>query len=206
MQTVGVEVNFKSRGPRGRRRSATVGRSRAQRVRAERAALLRARGPHRRRRARGGQRRYERSVLRRLAFIRAARNVGLGLEEVARALSALPDSRTPTKADWTRLSRTGGPARRADRRPRRRCATGSTRASAAAACRCGGARCGRGTCQDHDGAAQPARGTDHPFAPRASTPTGSPRRWRSSRGRRPPGRPPRRGRTSARDPGGLQAE
>lgn len=52
----------------------------------------------------GNQRRYERSVLRRLAFIRAARNVGLSLEEVAAALATLPDSRTPTKADWTRLS------------------------------------------------------------------------------------------------------
>ena len=30
----------------------------------------------------GGQRRYERSVLRRLAFIRAARTIGVGLEEV----------------------------------------------------------------------------------------------------------------------------
>jgi MerR family redox-sensitive transcriptional activator SoxR len=53
----------------------------------------------------GNQRRYERSVLRRLAFIRAARNVGLSLDEVAAALAALPDARTPTKADWTRLSR-----------------------------------------------------------------------------------------------------
>ena len=53
----------------------------------------------------GNQRRYERSVLRRLAFIRAARNVGLSLDEVAAALAALPDGRTPTRADWTRLSR-----------------------------------------------------------------------------------------------------
>ena len=53
----------------------------------------------------GGQRTFQRSVLRRLAFIRAARNVGLSLEEVAAALAALPDSRTPTRADWTRLSR-----------------------------------------------------------------------------------------------------
>jgi MerR family transcriptional regulator, redox-sensitive transcriptional activator SoxR len=52
----------------------------------------------------GNQRRYERSVLRRLAFIRAARNVGLSLEEVAAALATLPESRTPTRADWTRLS------------------------------------------------------------------------------------------------------
>jgi len=54
----------------------------------------------------GNQRRYERSVLRRLAFIRAARNVGLTLDEVAAALATLPDSRTPTRADWPRLSRT----------------------------------------------------------------------------------------------------
>ena len=39
----------------------------------------------------GNQRRYERSVLRRLAFIRAARNVGLSLDEVAAALATLPD-------------------------------------------------------------------------------------------------------------------
>jgi MerR family redox-sensitive transcriptional activator SoxR len=53
----------------------------------------------------GGQRRYPRSVLRRLAFIRAARNIGLSLDEVAAALATLPDGRTPTKADWARLSR-----------------------------------------------------------------------------------------------------
>ena len=52
----------------------------------------------------GGQRRYRRGVLRRLAFIRAARNVGLSLDEVAAALASLPDARNPTKADWTRLS------------------------------------------------------------------------------------------------------
>jgi MerR family redox-sensitive transcriptional activator SoxR len=53
----------------------------------------------------GGQRRYERSVLRRLAFIRAARNIGLSLDEIAEALAALPEGRTPTKSDWSRLSR-----------------------------------------------------------------------------------------------------
>lgn len=53
----------------------------------------------------GNQRRYERNVLRRLAFIRAARNVGLSLDEVAAALDTLPDGRTPTRADWSRLSR-----------------------------------------------------------------------------------------------------
>jgi len=53
----------------------------------------------------GGQRRFERSMLRRLAFIRAARNVGLTLDEIATALDMLPDSRTPTRADWARLSK-----------------------------------------------------------------------------------------------------
>ncbi len=53
----------------------------------------------------GNQRRFERSTLRRLAFIRAARNVGLSLNEVAEALSSLPAGRTPTRADWSRLSR-----------------------------------------------------------------------------------------------------
>lgn len=53
----------------------------------------------------GGQRRFERSVLRRLAFIRAASNVGLTLEEIRDELSRLPGNRTPTKADWHRISR-----------------------------------------------------------------------------------------------------
>lgn len=53
----------------------------------------------------GGQRRYPRSVLRRLAFVRAAQSVGLSLEEIRAALSTLPGGRTPTPADWARLSR-----------------------------------------------------------------------------------------------------
>ena len=57
----------------------------------------------------GGQRRFERSVLRRLAFIRAASNVGLTLEEIKDELSRLPANRTPTKADWQRLSQTWRP-------------------------------------------------------------------------------------------------
>lgn len=56
-------------------------------------------------RSTGGQRRFERSVLRRLAFIRAARNVGLTLDEVHAALDTLPGSRTPTRADWGKLSK-----------------------------------------------------------------------------------------------------
>jgi MerR family redox-sensitive transcriptional activator SoxR len=57
------------------------------------------------RRTTGNQRRYERPMLRRLAFIRTAQRVGLSLEEIETALDTLPSNRTPTKADWTRLSR-----------------------------------------------------------------------------------------------------
>jgi MerR family transcriptional regulator, redox-sensitive transcriptional activator SoxR len=56
-------------------------------------------------RSAGGQRRYERHVLRRLAFIRAARHIGLTLDEVRDVLDALPGSRTPTAADWSKVSR-----------------------------------------------------------------------------------------------------
>ena len=53
----------------------------------------------------GGARRYPRSVLRRLAFVRAAQNVGLSLAEIRNALATLPDDRPPTARDWARLSR-----------------------------------------------------------------------------------------------------
>ena len=52
----------------------------------------------------GNQRRYERATLRRIAFIRSAQRVGLSLEEITGALGNLPDGRTPTTADWARLS------------------------------------------------------------------------------------------------------
>jgi MerR family redox-sensitive transcriptional activator SoxR len=53
----------------------------------------------------GNQRRYDRSVLRRLAFIRSAQRVGLSLEQVSAALASLPTDHAPTKSDWSRLSR-----------------------------------------------------------------------------------------------------
>jgi MerR family redox-sensitive transcriptional activator SoxR len=53
----------------------------------------------------GGARRYPRSVLRRLAFVRAAQNVGLSLTEIRAALETLPADRPPTAQDWARLSR-----------------------------------------------------------------------------------------------------
>ena len=52
----------------------------------------------------GNQRRYERPMIRRVSFIRAAQRVGLSLEEIKEALATLPDSRTPTARDWERLS------------------------------------------------------------------------------------------------------
>lgn len=52
----------------------------------------------------GNQRRYDRSVLRTVSVIRAAQEVGLSLSEIADALDALPDGRTPTKKDWSRLA------------------------------------------------------------------------------------------------------
>lgn len=55
-------------------------------------------------RTEGGQRRYPRAVLRRLAFVRAAQNVGLSLDEIRAALATLPEARTPTPQDWARLS------------------------------------------------------------------------------------------------------
>jgi MerR family transcriptional regulator, redox-sensitive transcriptional activator SoxR len=57
----------------------------------------------------GNQRRYPRATLRRVAFIRSAQRVGLTLEEIAEALATLPEGRTPTKADWSRLSRSWRP-------------------------------------------------------------------------------------------------
>jgi MerR family transcriptional regulator, redox-sensitive transcriptional activator SoxR len=55
-------------------------------------------------RSAGNQRRYARAALRRVAFIRAAQQLGIGLAEIADALAQLPQQRTPNKADWARLS------------------------------------------------------------------------------------------------------
>lgn len=57
----------------------------------------------------GGQRRYHREVVRRVAFIRIAQRVGLTLDEIRDALGSLPNERTPTKADWATLSKSWRP-------------------------------------------------------------------------------------------------
>ncbi len=52
----------------------------------------------------GNQRRYERAVLRRIAFIQAGRTAGISLGQIGAALETLPRNRTPSRRDWERLS------------------------------------------------------------------------------------------------------
>jgi len=52
----------------------------------------------------GNQRRYARDVLRRLAVIRVAQRLGVPLQQMLDAFSVLPDQRTPTRAEWARMS------------------------------------------------------------------------------------------------------
>ena len=55
-------------------------------------------------RTRGNQRRYSRDILRRLAFIKAAQQLGISLSRIREALTSLPQGRTPTADDWACLS------------------------------------------------------------------------------------------------------
>ena len=52
----------------------------------------------------GNQRRYERAVLRRIAFIQAGRAAGVSLADIQIALARLPTGKTPSRKDWERLS------------------------------------------------------------------------------------------------------
>ena len=52
----------------------------------------------------GNQRRYPRGVLRRVAVIRIAQQVGIPLSEIAETLESLPEGRTPTAGDWKLMS------------------------------------------------------------------------------------------------------
>lgn len=56
------------------------------------------------RRTAGNQRRYGRDVLRRVAIIKVAQRLGIPLATIGEALKTLPEARTPTAADWRRLS------------------------------------------------------------------------------------------------------
>ena len=53
----------------------------------------------------GNQRRFDRSVLRRIAFVQAGRAAGITLSEIGTALEGLPTHRTPSRRDWERLSK-----------------------------------------------------------------------------------------------------
>lgn len=52
----------------------------------------------------GNHRRYDRSVLRRVAVIKVAQRAGIPLQEIGDALASLPEERTPTASDWKKLS------------------------------------------------------------------------------------------------------
>lgn len=53
----------------------------------------------------GGQRRFRRADIRRLSFVQIAQQFDFSLKDIATQLSRLPDERTPTKADWEKISR-----------------------------------------------------------------------------------------------------
>lgn len=55
-------------------------------------------------RASSGHRRFSRSTIRRLSFIRICQNLGYSLDEIRAHLDRLPSSRTPTERDWTVLA------------------------------------------------------------------------------------------------------
>ncbi|QGX39770.1 redox-sensitive transcriptional activator SoxR [Permianibacter aggregans] len=59
-----------------------------------------------------GHRRYQRGVIRRVAFIVFAQRIGLSLDEIREELGKLSPQCAPTKADWNRL--TGNWKRRID--------------------------------------------------------------------------------------------
>ncbi len=52
----------------------------------------------------GNQRRYRRDVLRRVAVIRIAQQVGIPLKEIGEKLGQLPSERAPNALEWARLS------------------------------------------------------------------------------------------------------
>jgi MerR family transcriptional regulator, redox-sensitive transcriptional activator SoxR len=65
-------------------------------------------------RAGSGHRRYQRVVLRKIAFIVFAQRIGMTLDEVAGELAKLPEGRIPEGKDWAKLS--GGWTGRIDER------------------------------------------------------------------------------------------
>ncbi|MDO6707226.1 MULTISPECIES: redox-sensitive transcriptional activator SoxR [unclassified Photobacterium] len=52
----------------------------------------------------GNQRRYDRSVLRRIAVIKTAQQLGFSLEDIGVALSHLPLDHAPTQEEWQEMA------------------------------------------------------------------------------------------------------
>ena len=55
-------------------------------------------------RTRGNQRRFLRSDIRRISFALIAQQLGFTLPQIAAELAKLPEGRTPSAADWKRIS------------------------------------------------------------------------------------------------------
>jgi MerR family redox-sensitive transcriptional activator SoxR len=55
-------------------------------------------------RTEGNQRRYQRAMLRRIAIIKAAQQVGISLKQIKQTLSILPKQQVATKKDWQIMS------------------------------------------------------------------------------------------------------
>lgn len=55
-------------------------------------------------RASSGHRRFPRSVIRRISFIRICQKLGYSLEEITAQLATLPGARTPNERDWEALA------------------------------------------------------------------------------------------------------
>ena len=54
----------------------------------------------------GGQRRFQRSDIRRLSFVMAAQQFGFTLPQIKAELERLPRHRAPSRADWARIAQT----------------------------------------------------------------------------------------------------
>ncbi|SPL71296.1 redox-sensitive transcriptional activator SoxR [Acinetobacter stercoris] len=56
-------------------------------------------------RTQGNQRRYQRAMLRRVAIIKMAQQVGMSLQQVKEAFEVLPKNKIATKKDWQKMSK-----------------------------------------------------------------------------------------------------
>lgn len=55
-------------------------------------------------RTEGNQRRYQRAMLRRIAIVKVAQQVGISLQQVREAFQVLPRHQVASKADWQKMS------------------------------------------------------------------------------------------------------